>query len=563
MTKPVAGLGTVWRRRWRAQIAGLTVAAGCVCLLFFRFPAVEEDPSEPRPEPEQFTKRERVAAGAGVSRSIESGLAPRRGPDPAQAGPMTEAARRAIISGEWVAFFGDTQAMEAFAREAQARGWAIIGRLPRQGALRLRFSPQQSGQVRRAVEEWGGSVDYNYRSAAPPAPGAKIVGDLHPVGDRAAALIGAGAGLDRSRWGTGIKVAVLDTACASESIASGKTVQRINVTEGDGSAGLHGTAVAALLAGDTAHWQGIAPAAQLVQIQVVDAEGAGDTFTLAAGIYAALEAGARIINISLGTPGDATAVRLALAAAERQGAVIVAATGNDGASSPLFPAAYDGIVSVAAVDAMGQRAPFSNMGESIALAAPGVGVQAPDAAGGTILFSGTSASAPLVSGSLAALLSEEPHLTGAEAVRLLEQYANDTGAPGQDAGTGHGIVDLERVLKRSDLQRQDAALAGAWIDPIRSDAESLAVVLSVQNRGNTALNSQRLQVIVQGRPAMDYYTPPLAPGAVSAQEVRIPRDLLGNASGPPVVIEAALAPPPGQPDTRPDNDARMVTIGRP
>ena len=110
--------------------------------------------------------------------------------------------------------------------------------------------------------------------------------------------------------------------------------------------------------------------------------------------------------------------------------VIVAAVGNDAVNAVAYPAAYPGVLSVGAVDANGQHLYFSNRGPAVDLVAPGYGVEAAWLDDQTVLFSGTSAATPIVSGALAALLSTDRALPvwskpAGQSVTLLERWSRE------------------------------------------------------------------------------------------------------------------------------------------
>jgi len=171
-------------------------------------------------------------------------------------------------------------------------------------------------------------------------------------------------------------------------------------------------------------------------------------FSISQGIYAAVDKGAQIINISLGgyatSPLLTDAVDYALAA----NVAIVAAAGNDQAAQLTWPAAYSGVVSVGAVDAVGKQAIFSNSGPQLQLTAPGYAIATAGAGGSRVSFSGTSASAPVASGAIAALLSTTPGLNALQAADLLAVYSDDHGPSGTDPDYGRGTLNLDRALRR-------------------------------------------------------------------------------------------------------------------
>ena len=115
----------------------------------------------------------------------------------------------------------------------------------------------------------------------------------------------------------------------------------------------------------------------------------GDSFTLAEGIVAAVDQGAKVLSLSLGSGGEGIVLRKAVDYALKKGAVIVASAGNDALSQVTYPAAYSDVIGVSAVDAAGKLADFSNIGEGVNLAAPGIGLHSAWLDDGEVSFSGT------------------------------------------------------------------------------------------------------------------------------------------------------------------------------
>ncbi len=201
----------------------------------------------------------------------------------------------------------------------------------------------------------------------------------------------------------------------------------------------HGTAVASVSAL-------VAPASEILSIRVLDAEGLGDSYTVAQGIVTAVGRGASVINLSIGSYTESAVLSEAVAYAVNQGVAVIAAAGNDGSNAPSYPAAYEGVVGVSALDAEGQIANFANYGDAVDLAAPGVEVVAAWEQSALITMSGTSAAAPFVTGAVAALLSTGQAANGVEAVSLLENHALDLGIEGVDANFGYGALQLGRLF---------------------------------------------------------------------------------------------------------------------
>ncbi|MEA2129408.1 MAG: serine protease [Solirubrobacteraceae bacterium] len=210
----------------------------------------------------------------------------------------------------------------------------------------------------------------------------------------------------------------------------------------------HGTHVAGIAAARANNGLGIAGVAfnsPLAVCKALNGAGAGTLAALANCIAYLSGQGAKIISLSLGGPGSAT-LGDAVAAATSNGALIVAAAGNSGDAVLNYPAAYPKVVSVAAVDRNGARAPFSNANSDVEVAAPGVDVLSTWNDGGYRTESGTSMAAPYVAG-VAALIAGRDLAGGPAAWRSkLTSAVDDLGALGRDSQFGFGRVNLQKAL---------------------------------------------------------------------------------------------------------------------
>jgi membrane-anchored mycosin MYCP len=258
--------------------------------------------------------------------------------------------------------------------------------------------------------------------------------------------------------GKNVTVAVIDTgvddsnvqlrnamAPGGESYVGGSATQDI---EG------HGTRVAGIIAArpiDGTGFVGIAPKAKILSYRYTGgADKQGDAKTLAKAIRAAVAQGARIINISSDTTdkSDDATLRGAVADAVSQGALIVAAAGNDGAdgkSANTYPAAYDGVLAVAASDRNDERAFFSQSGDFVDVAAPGVGMVSTVPKGGQCTADGTSFAAPYVAGVAALLKQKHPTWKAAQIATRIEETAQRPGR-GPNRYIGWGVVDPVAAL---------------------------------------------------------------------------------------------------------------------
>lgn len=257
--------------------------------------------------------------------------------------------------------------------------------------------------------------------------------------------------------GKGVKVAVIDTGVdasngqLSGAVAGGKTFV-------DGAANKdvegHGTRVAGIIAARPLKgtgFVGIAPEATILSYRYTGGqEKQGNSRTMSQAISAAVAAGAKIINISSDTANkeDNDELRGAVKAAVNSGALIIAAAGNDGAdgrSANTYPASYDGVLAVAASDRNDERAFFSQSGDFVDVAAPGVGMVSTVPTDGQCTADGTSFAAPYVAGVAALLKEKHKDWTAAQIATRIEETAQRPGR-GPNRYIGWGVVDPVAAL---------------------------------------------------------------------------------------------------------------------
>lgn len=242
--------------------------------------------------------------------------------------------------------------------------------------------------------------------------------------------------------------------------AKGEEIERGNAQGTTDTVG-HGTRVAGIIAArpaDGTGFVGLAPEATIIPVKQNDAEGNGTAGTLAASIRYAVQAGADVINISQDT---ANAVRpdpsleAAVDHALDQDVVVVASAGNDGLGGNVkvtYPASYEGVLAVAASDRNNERAPFSQSGEFVGVAAPGVDMVSTVPGNGHCADNGTSFSAPYVAAVAALLKAEFPKWTARQIVAQIEQTA-ERSIPGHDRLVGWGVIDPVKALTDVDPAR--------------------------------------------------------------------------------------------------------------
>ena len=502
------------------------------------------------------TERPLMAAAAtvdGTAAEAQRGLARSKLKSLLQSRLETKNAR----AHEAVLTFKSEDAYRKFLARAGAVGLRLRGQIDSLRTVRVGYDtidPLVDDMLGNATDFQ--SVDANYLVQVPATPAAEDRPKVSqvPLGNNSLAFLGVTG--DHSQWGRGVTVAVLDSGVAADVTLSGGRVQYLDLgfglLPGTGPEDGHGTAVAGLVAGASPDAPGVASAAAILSIRVTGADGSSDSFTLAQGILAAVDAGARIINISMGSYSDTAVLASAIGYASAQGAVIVASAGNDGAAQLTWPAADSRVVSVGAVDALEQQVYFSNGGAQLKITAPGYGVDTAWLNGQRVSFDGTSASAPLVAGAIAAVMSTTPGLSATEAWAIVQRYASDGGAPGPDPEYGGGILNLGWAMNRNDPTRVDTAIAGEYYD---SATGTMNVV--VQNRGAQAASGLQLNVTVSGV-TTSQVVPALNSGATYLFKSPVSAEQLAASGG--IVFRTQLINSAGTVDQVPANNAKSGVI---
>ncbi|MFD9101922.1 type VII secretion-associated serine protease mycosin [Streptomyces virginiae] len=268
----------------------------------------------------------------------------------------------------------------------------------------------------------------------------------------------------KDKNGASVRVAVIDTGVdranpqLSGAIDVGAGKDFVDPKGGDGTTDTvgHGTKVAGLIAArpqEGTGFVGLAPDATLIPIRQNDGQGKGNALSLSQAIDHAVAKGAQVINISQDTDVQMSAdselaksVQKAVAA----NIVVVASAGNDGMNGQkrkTYPAAFPGVLAVGASDRNNERAVFSQPGDFIAVAAPGVDMVSTVPGFGQCIDNGTSFSAPYVAG-LAALLRAEHGDWSAQQIVWQIQNTAERAVNGRDDYVGWGVVDPVRAVSQ-------------------------------------------------------------------------------------------------------------------
>lgn len=246
---------------------------------------------------------------------------------------------------------------------------------------------------------------------------------------------------------TNRKVCIIDTGydLGHEDLPTDVTGQANNAQVGswnnDGHG--HGTHVAGTIAGldNSTGVVGVHPDMDLHIVKIFNDSGNWTSASdLIAGIQQCEDAGANIVSMSLGGSSSSASEANAMQGFTDRGMMLIAAAGNDGNSSLSYPASYDAVMSVAAVDSSSNVASFSQYNSQVEIAAPGVAVNSTLPGNTYAAWNGTSMATPHVSGVAALVWSFHTACTNENIRKAINDTAQDRGAAGRDNFYGHGIV---------------------------------------------------------------------------------------------------------------------------
>ncbi|MFT4874965.1 MAG: serine protease [Halioglobus sp.] len=223
----------------------------------------------------------------------------------------------------------------------------------------------------------------------------------------------------------------------------------------------HGTHVAGTIAAldNTEGVVGV-HAGENLSLHIVKVFDDGGSWTRTSSLINALDdcvaEGANIVSMSLGGGSPSSNESSAFSEALSAGVLSIAAASNDGNTSYSYPASYNSVVSIAAVDSSKSHAYFSNRNDQVELAAPGVGVLSTVVGGGYSAYNGTSMATPHVAGAAALLWSNHASCTAGAIRQALAYTAEDLGASGRDNSFGYGLVQLTMANELINQQTCDS-----------------------------------------------------------------------------------------------------------
>lgn len=307
---------------------------------------------------------------------------------------------------------------------------------------------------------------------------------------------------DKIKSNDTVEVAVIDSGCVSGMVQLDLKERMASTLDlygkdkpayaGEDLSG-HGTEVAGCIAAQINNGIGTAGITGEANVQVVPyrcgGQYAGDSKLYLSNIVAALKditenhPEIKIINMSFGVQDDDSAsvestieaMRKPVAEAQAAGKILIAAAGNGGSTRYMYPASFDGVISVGAVDSNNERCTFSNYNDKVTVVAPGYKVVTTTMANPWFAnANGTSFAAPYVSGEAAMLLAKDPDLTAAEVKKIIETTTMDIGAAGKDNEYGFGLIRFDTAYDY--LDDGICPLGDIDLDGIINAADALSVL---------------------------------------------------------------------------------------
>ena len=257
-----------------------------------------------------------------------------------------------------------------------------------------------------------------------------------------------------------IVVAVVDTgADVSHSFLSGRMKSGYDLVEDDATpqdGHGHGTHVSGTIVDCTPEMK-----INIMPVRVLDDGGSGSDSVVGLGIQYAADHGANVINMSLGGFGHSEYIDSQIKYAVSKNVVVVVAAGNENQDTKYYcPAGDTECVTVAAVDKNKSKANFSNYGEAVDIAAPGVDIKSCIPGEKYDSWAGTSMATPHVAAAAALLLCENPSQTPAQIEKKLRDAAEDLGNSGWDRYYGAGFLDMSDFIKDPDPGDTEDPLQG-------------------------------------------------------------------------------------------------------
>lgn len=248
----------------------------------------------------------------------------------------------------------------------------------------------------------------------------------------------------------------------------------------------HGTHCAGIIAANINNEigiSGITNSAVIMPIKALDKNGIGFYSDIAEAIVYAADNGAHIINLSLGGTEPSYLLQEAIDYAYNKGCVIVAAAGNLGNATPVYPAAFPNVIAVGATDENDKRWGLSSYGDFLDVVAPGVNILSTYLGNTYRKATGTSASSAFVSAVAAFIVSNSIDIKNYEVENLIFQNVDDLGNNGKDIEYGYGRINMLNAIKNTSELQHDISITGILISSTNPINKEVDIKVYIINQG--------------------------------------------------------------------------------
>jgi len=320
---------------------------------------------------------------------------------------------------------------------------------------------------------------------------------LDPTKSYTPQLLDLSSAWDYATGNRDVVIAVLDSGIAhahpefADRILPGyDIINDDNDPEDDHGHGTHVAGIAAAALNNGIGLAGVCGECSILPVKVLNKNNAGTWSGVSEGLVYAVDHGADIVVLSLGSKTKSIIIEEAINYAIAHNVLIVAAAGNANSTDSFYPAAFDGVLGVGATDKNDEKWILSNYGAQVDVVAPGDGIYSTfnnlaTPAGGYAVLSGTSMATPHVAGLAGLLLAQDPTRTAADLHSLIETTAIDLGQSGYDDKFGYGRIDPLAALQGEDTANTEPAMLSGiiWADSDLNglhDATELQTLAGIQ-----------------------------------------------------------------------------------